>query len=603
MVDMPARDPKDLLGTVVAERYRLDEIIAMGGMGAVYRAEHVHMHKKVAIKLLHPETKELPELVARFERESIVGAHASHANVASASDFGKSADGTFYLVLEHIEGITLRAKLEEGPLAFDRAIALAREIALGLEAIHQLGIVHRDLAPKNVMITRGGRVKLIDFGFAKVPVEKFSGAQQALALTTKGTVFGTVGFIAPEAAFGMHAVGEKADLYALGVILYEMVAGKHPFDASDQKKLFRAHSFDEPPPPSQRAPQRDIPPAIERIVMRLLQKAPDDRYQDAREVVEQLDAAQRALERGEDGVVEIAAAPEEIDEEIDEASDAASDEAALEDDERDDSPPPAIRPKKRRGGMVFVALLVLAAGAALLAYRSGVWRGTPAAGPTSSVPTTTPSDATVTTASAAPATTTHSTIPTESAPIARPSEIDGLDAAAWKRVLHEASLVHDSGRSAKAIEALAKIDPTVLSRSDVVIDAAAGMVAVALAGGDNADALFALMASDQVEHAGADVLYQVAFRHGGSAGAERAIGLLGRDDVLGHASPAMRIALDLQQTPCRDRPKLFERAGHEGDDRAMLILMNMRDEYCRGCCMRAEPGLAPAIDAIRARLP
>ncbi len=593
-VVVASRDPKELLGSVVAERYRLDEIIAMGGMGAVYRGEHVHMHKKVAIKLLHPETKQLPELVARFERESIVGAHASHPNVASASDFGKSADGTYYLVLEHIEGITLRAMLEkEGPLTCERAIAIAREIALGLEAIHQLGIVHRDLAPKNVMISRAGKVKLIDFGFAKVPVEKFSGAQESLALTTKGTVFGTVGFIAPEAAFGMHAVGEKADLYALGVILYEMVAGKHPFDASDQKKLFRAHSFDEPPPPSRRAPQRDIPLVIERIVMRLLEKAPDDRYQDAREVIEALDAAARALAAGD---VEMAS-PEDPDDAVDEvATDGAPDVDA------EEEAPRAVRPRKRAGGVMWAGLVVLLGGAGLLYFRSDRWRGAPTANTAPAVTASAPASA-----SAAPATSTEATTTTsqatERAPVVRPTEIGGVDAAGWKRVLHQAALVHDSGRSANAIEALAKIDPQLLGRSDVVVDAAAGMVAVALAGGERADALFALMASGEVVHGGTDVLYQVAFRHGGSAGAERALALLARDDVLAHASPAMRIALELQQTPCRDRPKLFERAAKEGDDRAMLILMNMRDEYCRGCCLRAEPGLAPAIDAIRARLP
>jgi serine/threonine-protein kinase len=229
-------DAKAMLGRVVAERYRLDAIIAEGGMGAVYRGEHIHMRKRVAIKLLHPETKELPELVQRFERESIVGAHASHRNVASATDFGKDSDGTYYLIQEHIEGITLRSLLTRGPLEPSRALAIARDVALGLEAIHAIGIVHRDLAPKNVMVseTPPDTVKVIDFGFAKVPVERFANQGPAMALTSKGTVFGTIGFIAPEAAFGMAALGPKADLYALGVIMYEMLAGRHPFEHTDQ---------------------------------------------------------------------------------------------------------------------------------------------------------------------------------------------------------------------------------------------------------------------------------------------------------------------------------------------------------------------------------
>src|SRR5262245_27623838 len=149
----------------------------MGGMGAVFRGEHVHMRKRVAVKVLHPSTQGFPELVTRFERESIVGAHVSHPNVCSASDFGRLEDGSCYLVLEYVEGITLHELIHRGPLPAERAASIARQLAAALEAAHHLEIWHRDVKPRNIMIVEGppDRVKLIDFGLAKVPVQRFSG--------------------------------------------------------------------------------------------------------------------------------------------------------------------------------------------------------------------------------------------------------------------------------------------------------------------------------------------------------------------------------------------------------------------------------------------
>lgn len=628
---MAERDPKALLGQVVAGRYRLDAIVAMGGMGAVYRGEHVHMRKQVAVKLLHPETEKLPELVQRFERESIVGAHASHPNVASATDFGKAADGTYYLVLEYIEGITLRQLLTRGPLELERAVDIVRQIARGLEAIHKLGIVHRDLAPRNVMVSEAppDAVKLIDFGFAKVPLEKFAHeAQQAVALTSKGMVFGTVGFMAPEAGFGMHAVTARSDLYALGVIFYEMLAGKHPFDHTDHKKLFQAHSLEEPPPPSARAPDRRIPRELEQIILRLIEKSPDERYPSAGAVVAALDEATATMSREEVAADEVeparqrsdeASSPAELTAE-EAATEAISREAFAEkrsrqkrDRERTSEPPAARRrPPKKRGALGLWLLLVPLVGAAaalfwvpdllprLRATLSGAENPGPAVSPPSVAPSPPDTATAPTVVASAPSPTVASSAPP--APQPRPEEIDGLDASGWSMVLREAANSQDAGRSAKALEAIARIEPERLGEPQVVSDAAAAAVIVALAGGELAESTFDLLGSESLGSAGPDILYRMMTIYGGSKGASLATKLLADEAVLGRASAALRIALELRSTPCAERVELFERAAAEGDGRALLILVGMQSDDCSACCMRHEPRLQPTIQAIRARL-
>src|SRR5688572_22358703 len=182
-------------------------------MGAVYRAEHTHMRKRLAVKVLHPEMLDLAEAVERFEREAIAGAHIEHPNVAAANDFGKLEDGSHFLVLEYLEGEDLRSVLGKGPVAPDRALRIARQIALALRAAHQIGIVHRDLKPENVMLIKKDRevdiVKVLDFGIAKVPVAELTtrGAPGAQALTKLGMVYGTPEYMAPEQALGQEVDG------------------------------------------------------------------------------------------------------------------------------------------------------------------------------------------------------------------------------------------------------------------------------------------------------------------------------------------------------------------------------------------------------------
>jgi len=292
---------EELCGQVISGRYRIVDLLAMGGMGAVYVGEHVHMHKRVAIKILHPESEDQPEFVARFEREALVGAHVTHPNIAHATDFGKLDDGSFFLILELVEGKNLADMIKEGPMPAPRVARIAQKLAEALTVTHELGIVHRDLKPRNVMLSKNYWPKLIDFGFAKVSMGKLLTAmpkevRPPSKLTGVGVVFGTINYLAPEAAHGMDAVDERADLYALGLMMYEMLAGKHPFDATDPVEMFNHQRMTKPPPFEARAPGIEVPTELEVIIRKLLEKDPYARIQSAAEVVAAIDALPFELE-------------------------------------------------------------------------------------------------------------------------------------------------------------------------------------------------------------------------------------------------------------------------------------------------------------------
>ena len=299
---------RELIGRVISDRYRVVDLLAMGGMGAVYLGEHVLMHKRIAVKILHPESDDNPEIVARFEREALVGAHIDHPNIAHATDFGKLDDGSYFLILEYVDGRNLAELIKEGAMKPRLVVHIARQILLGLQAAHELGIVHRDLKPRNVMLEAGFVPKLIDFGFAKVSVGKLpltvsSEGRPPSRLTGVGVIFGTINYLAPEAAHGMDAVDERADLYALGVMMYEMLTGKHPFDSTDPVEMFQHHRTTPPPRFSERAPEVKVPAELETLVGKLLEKDPYERFATASDAIDAIDALAISSEPVEEAIV------------------------------------------------------------------------------------------------------------------------------------------------------------------------------------------------------------------------------------------------------------------------------------------------------------
>ena len=285
-----------LVGVVLSDRYRVLSLLGEGGMGAVYLAEHTHMHKRMAIKVLHPEMVHLPEVVARFEREAMAAAHIEHPNVAAATDFGKLPDGSFFLALEYIEGENLREVLARGRLTLARTLTIVRQIAAALMRAHGLGIVHRDLKPENIMLVeRGGErdfVKVLDFGIAKVPVgeltrDSSSRSPGAPVLTKAGMVYGTPEYMAPEQALGQE-IDARVDLYSLGVMAYEMLCGARPFDDESKVRLLGKH-VTAPVPTMSEMGGADVPPEVAAVVLRLLAKEAADRTPDAKTLLEELD--------------------------------------------------------------------------------------------------------------------------------------------------------------------------------------------------------------------------------------------------------------------------------------------------------------------------
>jgi eukaryotic-like serine/threonine-protein kinase len=296
--------PKALLGSTISDRYRIERLLGEGGMGAVYQAEHTLMRKRMAIKVLHPEMTRLPEVVARFEREAMAAAHIDHPHVVTATDFGKLEDGSFFLALEFVEGKSLREVIALGRLELGRALHIGRQIASALSRAHALKIVHRDLKPENVMLVeREGDpdfVKVLDFGIAKVQIGELTAGDVGQAgpgqpvLTQAGMVYGTPEYMAPEQALG-QTVDARADLYALGCILYEMLCGMRPFDAESKVALLGMQVTAPMPSMATKAPDANVPPEVEALVKRLLAKEAAERLGDARELIDSITAVMGQL--------------------------------------------------------------------------------------------------------------------------------------------------------------------------------------------------------------------------------------------------------------------------------------------------------------------
>jgi eukaryotic-like serine/threonine-protein kinase len=289
--EIDIHDPK--LGTRVADRYRLDERLAAGGMGVVYRGVDLQRDRPVAVKFVHEAFASLPTLVKRFQREVAAMQRLSHKNLVAIVDSGVAA-GVPYLVMDYHEGQSLNDLLDRGGGEWTprRALTITRQILAGVGHAHESGVVHRDLKPDNMLVLAGDEVKILDFGLAKMISEEGAGTQ----LTNTGFALGTPGYMSPEQARG-GATDERTDVYAVGVILYQGVTGRRPFVAESPMAVLRMH-MDEPPlPPRRAAPDRKISRALESVILRALEKDPARRWQSAAEMARALDATPEA--RGE----------------------------------------------------------------------------------------------------------------------------------------------------------------------------------------------------------------------------------------------------------------------------------------------------------------
>jgi WD40 repeat protein len=269
--------------------YEIQAPIGAGGMGEVYRARDARLNRDVAIKILPASFSTDPERLQRFAQESRAAAALNHPNILSIFDIGED-HGAPYVVSELLEGETLRDRLRNGPLTSRKAIDYAQQIASGLAAAHEKGIVHRDLKPENLFITNDGRAKILDFGLAKVtrPEADLSGDAPTMQSGTEaGTVMGTAGYMAPEQVRGKPA-DPRSDIFAFGAILYEMLSGKRAFHGDSAVDTMSAILKEEPPDLAET--NRNVSPALERIVRHCLEKNPAERFQSARDVAFNLEA-------------------------------------------------------------------------------------------------------------------------------------------------------------------------------------------------------------------------------------------------------------------------------------------------------------------------
>jgi serine/threonine-protein kinase len=284
-----ATKPQDpMLGRVVAGRYRLEARAGEGGMGVVYRARHVLIDRVVALKLIRPDLRGETHLRAWMLREARAANRVDHAHIIDIHDIGETEEGELYLVMEYLVGTSLSSELAKGPMQLSRAVDILEQMCAALARAHDLGVVHRDLKSDNILLsTRGGRkdfVKILDFGLAHLAMDP--------RLAPKGAVFGTPEYMSPEQARGEEA-GPPSDLYALGVLFYEMLTGQLPFRSNDRDTLLEMQRSAPPPKPSAIKP--DVLPQSEVIVLKLLEKERRKRYQDAHHLHEELKALQRSL--------------------------------------------------------------------------------------------------------------------------------------------------------------------------------------------------------------------------------------------------------------------------------------------------------------------
>jgi eukaryotic-like serine/threonine-protein kinase len=267
-----------VIGTLIGERFRLEEKVGSGGMSSVYRAFDPTLERRVAIKMMHRDISSDPAQLERFRREARAVAQLNHPHVVTVIDAGED-EGAPYIVFEYVEGETLKERIRRlGRLPIDEAIAYAIEIGRALECAHSHKLVHRDVKPQNVLIDRDGRAKVTDFGIAR--------SMEAQGLTATGRVLGTTDYVSPEQALG-HGVTEQSDIYSLGIVLYEMLTGEVPFNADTQVAVAMKHVREPMPDPQRRRPE--ISATLAAVVERATAKETHNRYATVEDMVHDLE--------------------------------------------------------------------------------------------------------------------------------------------------------------------------------------------------------------------------------------------------------------------------------------------------------------------------
>ena len=281
----------NLIGHVLAERYKLVKLIGEGGMGSVYQAEHITIGRKLAIKVLAPEYCDSPEVVARFLQEARTASMLHHEHIVDITDFGYTKQGLAFLTMEYLEGEDLATLLQrEGRQPWARLRRMILQVCRALHAAHEKGIVHRDMKPDNCFrIKRGGNhdfIKILDFGIARL-----ANPQDSI-VTQTGVVMGTPDFMAPEQAMGKH-VDHRADIYSLGASAYALLTGRPPFEGANEYDVIYKQLNDHPAPPSEVAPvAAGVPKWLDKVILRTLRKDPDERHASMRELADALREAQ-----------------------------------------------------------------------------------------------------------------------------------------------------------------------------------------------------------------------------------------------------------------------------------------------------------------------
>ena len=281
-------EPKPSLApdTLLGGRYRIVDVLGKGGMGCVYEAVHAEIGRQVAIKHLHEQFIEQPEVVERFHREARLAASIGHDNICEVIDVGRCDDGSPFLVMPRLRGVTFGDLLDqarENPpgLSPSRVADIVSQTLSALQAAHGARIVHRDLKPDNIFITKMGDrhdfVKLLDFGISKI-----MGSDSVSNLTRTGSAMGTPYYMSPEQAMGMKDVDQRTDIWAMGVILYEALAGRRPFDGDSFLSVLHQICAEPFPPP--RKINRAVPVAFEEVILRAMSRDPDVRFQSAEEM-------------------------------------------------------------------------------------------------------------------------------------------------------------------------------------------------------------------------------------------------------------------------------------------------------------------------------